>query len=188
MKKRIRVGAGALVFCAVIAFCAVPVQAKGSDETAAKQEITRSLSDDELEKLLDFVKDKWDAGELGSEEQIRDAIEEGEAQFGVTLEDSVRDQIADAMEKLDSLGINHDTAIDLAGKLYKEYGDGISENVEELISQYGEALADNVGKIIGEQVLEPVKETAKAVAEDTAKNFWKDLKNSVYSFFKNIFS
>lgn len=188
MKKSIRIGSGVLVFCAVIALCAVPVQAKSSDKTAADQGITRSLSDDELEKLLDFVKDKWDAGELGSEEQIRDAIEEGEAQFGVKLEDSARDHIADAMEKLDSLGINHDTAISLAGKLYREYGDAISENVEELIGQYGEALADNVGKIIGEQVLEPAKETARAVVEDTAKNFWTDLKNSVFSFFRNIFS
>lgn len=162
-----------------------------STETAgtdAENRAEHSLSGEELDELLDFIKEKWDAGELYGEDSIRKAIEEGEEKFGVVLEDSVKDQIADGMEKLDSLGLDHDTVIELAKKLYREHGDEIAENFQGLYEQYGSALTKSVEEAIAEQVVEPAKEAAKAAVEDTAKNFWKDLKNSVVSFLKNIFS
>lgn len=159
-----------------------------SGETEGQSDVSRSLSDDQLDELLDFIKEKWDAGELEGENAIREAIEEGEAQFGVELQDSVKDQIADGMEKLDALGLDHDTVIDLAGKLYREHGDAIAENFQELYEEYGSALADSVEMAVSEQLVEPAKEAAKEAVKNTAQTFWQDLKNSVVSFFKNIFS
>lgn len=188
----------AVMFALSLALMLRPVTAlaaeKGSTADAQNREseeqsnVTRSLSDDQLDELLDFIKKKWDAGELNGENEIREAIEEGEAQFGVELQDSVRDQIADGMEKLDALGLDHDTVIDLAKKLYREHGDAITENFQELYEEYGSALTDSVEKAIDEQIVEPAKEAVKEAAKNTVKTFWQDLKNSVVSFFKNMFS
>lgn len=197
---------GGLAFVFVAAAWTAPVQAAQTDPPAdilqeetdysqpeeapsgSEEETVYSLSEEELSELLDFVKEKWDAGELESDEAIRNAIEEGEEKFGVVLEDAARDQIADAIQKLDSLGLDHDTAIELAKKLYQEHGDKLADNFQNLYEQFGEKLADSAEQMIQEQVVEPAKETAKAVVEETAKNFWQDLKNSVVSFFRNIFS
>lgn len=146
-----------------------------------------SISQEELDELIDFVKEKWDAGELDGEEAIRKAIEEGEEEFGVSLQDSVKDQIAEGMEKLDSLGLDHDVAAKLAKKLYQEHGDAIADSAQKLYEEYGSALTQSVEKTIEEQVVEPAKEAAKEAVKSTARNFWKDLKDSVVSFFKNIF-
>lgn len=159
-----------------------------NNETEESGDVTHSLSDEQLDELLDFIKEKWDAGALEGEEAIREAIEEGEAQFGVQLQDSVKDQIADGMEKLDALGLDHDTVVDLAKKLYREHGDAIAGNFQDLYEEYGSALTDSVEKAISEQVVEPAKEAAKEAVKNTAKTFWQDLKNSVVSFFKNIFT
>lgn len=152
------------------------------------EEPVYSLNEEELSDLLNFVKEKWDAGELESREKIQKAIEEGEEKFGVVLQDTEREQLTDVIQKLDSLGLNHDTAIELAEKLYEEQGDKLAENFQSLYEELGEKLADSAEQMIQEQVVEPAKETAKAVAADTAKNFWQDLKNSVVSFLRNIFS
>lgn len=159
-----------------------------SRDTSDDQSVSHSLSGEELDALLDFVKEKWDAGELDGEDAIYKAIEEGEEAFGVTLEDSVRDQIADGVAKLDELGLNHDTVIDLAKKLYREHGDKITESFQELYGEYADALADSVEEAIERQIVEPAKEAALDAVENTARTFWQDLKDSVVSFFKNIFS
>lgn len=197
----------ALGFSALTVFKAAPVLA-----SETQQEAEHSLTEEEVSDLLDFVKEKWDAGELADEEDLRLAIEEGQKKFGVTLQDSTREQIVQALEMLDSLGLSHDTAISMARELYAEHGDEIGAAFSELYEQYGETLAGNAEKIIGEQlagavgntlreevakpleeavrdqVVEPAKEAAKEAVESTMKDFWKDLKDSVVSVFRNIFS
>lgn len=196
-------------------FPAVPVQAAQKNTGAAageQQEAKHSLTEEEVSELLDFVKEKWDAGEFANEEDIRAAIEEGQEKFGVVLDDSAREQIAAALKMLDNLGISHDTAITMAKELYAEHGDEIATAFSSLYEEYGETLADNVEKVLGDQlagtvgkalkeqiaepleeavkqqVVEPAKEAAKDAVENTVKDFWKDLKDSVVSVFRNIFS
>lgn len=206
----------ALGFSALTVFKAAPVLAAQGDAgelaSETQQEAEHSLTEEEVSDLLDFVKEKWDAGELADEEDLRLAIEEGQKKFGVTLQDSTREQIVQALEMLDSLGLSHDTAISMARELYAEHGDEIGAAFSELYEQYGETLAENAEKIIGEQlagavgntlreevakpleeavrdqVVEPAKEAAKEAVESTMKDFWKDLKDSVVSVFRNIFS
>lgn len=202
--KEKRRSAGRLAaFAAALVLLAQPAiaQASGKDSGAETADASASesaspdgentaysLSDEQLDELLGFVKEKWDAGKLEDEDAIRKAIEEGEEQFGIVLQDSVRDQIADGMAKLNALGLDHDAVIGLAKKLYREHGDKITENIQKISEEYAETLTDSVEKAIEEQVVEPAKEAAKAAVENTAKTFWQDLKNSVVNFFKNIFS
>ncbi len=211
VKKGWKTTGAALALAVLLALPTAPVQATETiQEQAETQENTPSS--EEVSKLLDFVKEKWDAGDFKREEDIRAAIEEGEAEFGVTLDDSEKEQLADAVSKLDSLGMDHDTAIGLAKKLYREHGDEIADSVKALYDEYGESLVDNAGKLIQEQlagpvgetlkeqvaeplekavmeqVVEPAKEAAKEAVQNTAKTFWNDLKDSVISFFQNIFS
>lgn len=181
-------------------------------EAADSSREANALSDDEISSLLDFVKEKWDAGNLESQADILSAIEAGEEKCGVMLKDSEREQLAAAVKRLDELGMEHDTAIGMAKKLYQEHGDEIGNSLKELYDQYGDALADHAAgiikdqlagpvgealkeqlaepleKAIQEQVVEPAKEAAKEMVVNTAKTFWSDLKNSVVSFFQNIFS
>ena len=168
--------------------------------------------EEEVSELLDFIKEKWDAGDFDSREDIEAAIEEGEEQFGVALDDGKREQLAKALEKLDELGVDHDAAVDLAKNLYRDYGDEIVENLQSLYDQYGDEMVDNAETIlkeqlagplgdavkeqlaeplkeaVKEQVIEPAKAAAKNAVKSTAKRFWSDLKDSVGSFFHNIFS
>lgn len=191
---------------------AMPVLAAQEETAESRQEAEHSLTEEEVSALLDFVKEKWDAGEFANEADIRAAVEEGQEKFGVVLEDSVKDQIVQVLGMLDDLGLSHETAVSMAKELYAEHGDEIASAVTGLYEQYGETMADNAEKIIGEQlagsvgkalkeqvaepleeavreqVVEPAKEAAKEAVENTAKDFWKDLKDSVVSVFRNIFS
>ncbi len=163
-----------------------PGDARVAGESA--EEKSGGLSDGEIDKILDFVKEKWDNGEFSDQESIRKAIEEGEETFGIFLEDSHKDQIADGIEKLDGLGLNHDMVISLTKKIYKEYGDDLTENFQELYKQYATTLTEGMEKAVQEQVVEPVKQAAFSAIKNAVADFFRDLKESVVSFFRNIFS
>ena len=139
-------------------------------------------------KLLDFVKEKWDAGELDNAEDIKAAISEGEKEFGVSLDESTRTTLASALQQLNGIGLNHETVIALAQKMYESYGDTLVENLSDALQ---EQLAGPLGETIQEQLIEPAKETvmetAKAIAANTAQHFWQDLKQSVIDFLNHVF-
>ena len=62
--------------------CAAPGQtaesAQMQEQPQTETEPAKSISDEDFAKLLDFVKEKWDAGELDNAEDIKAAISEGE--------------------------------------------------------------------------------------------------------------
>lgn len=183
------------------------VRAQNDTSEKEKEEIPEEVSE-----LLDFIKEKWDAGEFDSREDIEAAIEEGEEKFGVELDEGKREQLAQALEKLDELGLDHDAALSLAKNLYRDYGDEIVDDLQSLYDQYGDELVENAETIlkeqlagplgdavkeqlaeplkeaVKEQVVEPAKKAAKTAVKNTAKRFWSDLKDSVSSFIHNIFS
>ena len=159
-----------------------PVVAEASETDSA------AASNETVSELLDFVKEKWDDGSFKSEEKIQEAIDEGEEKFDYTLDEGVREQVAGVLKKLNDMGLNSETVIDTARKLYEENGEEINDKLQEMYETYGDEMADHAEEILKENLVEPAKEAAKAAVEDTAKNFWKDLKTSVVSFFQNIFS
>ena len=149
--------------------CAAPGQtaesAQMQEQPQTETEPAKSISDEDFAKLLDFVKEKWDAGELDNAEDIKAAISEGEKEFGVSLDESTRTTLASALQQLNGIGLNHETVIALAQKMYESYGQ------EQLI----------------EPAKETVMETAKAIAANTAQHFWQDLKQSVIDFLNHVF-
>jgi len=72
--------------------CAAPGQtaesAQMQEQPQTETEPAKSISDEDFAKLLDFVKEKWDAGELDNAEDIKAAISEGEKEFGVSLDEN----------------------------------------------------------------------------------------------------
>ena len=163
--------------------CAAPGQtaesAQMQEQPQTETEPAKSISDEDFAKLLDFVKEKWDAGELDNAEDIKAAISEGEKEFGVSLDESTRTTLASALQQLNGIGLNHETVIALAQKMYESYGDTLVENLSDALQ---EQLAGPLGETIQEQLIEPAKETvmetAKAIAANTAQHFWQDLKQT----------
>ncbi len=172
--------------------CAAPGQtaesAQMQEQPQTETEPAKSISDEDFAKLLDFVKEKWDAGELDNAEDIKAAISEGEKKFGVSLDESTRTTLASALQQLNGIGLNHETVIALAQKMYESYGDTLVENLSDALQ---EQLAGPLGETIQEQLVEPAKETvmetAKAIATNTAQHFWQDLKQSVIDFLNHVF-
>ena len=124
----------------------------------------QNVSSDEIEQLIAYLKEKIANGELDSDDDIREAIKDGEAQFGVSLSEEEIQRIINLMNKLESMGLNSDYLISQAEKLYNKYGADIVNHADEAIS---EAVSD-------------------AVANASA-GFFQSIKNSVKEFFQDIF-
>lgn len=112
----------------------------------------------EIEELIAFVKAKVAAGELESEEDILNAIKEGEEKFGVTLTEENIQQIVDIMMKINELGLDPKLLI---------------EQAEDLYSQFGTDFLDNLDtKAIGEEVKKQVREGFLSKIVDAVKDFF----------------
>lgn len=83
----------------------------------------KSANSEEVEALVAYIKAKLAAGELDNEEEIRDAVAEGEQKFGVTLTDDEVQQIVDFMLKIKKLGLDPNVLLDQATDLYDQFGD-----------------------------------------------------------------
>ena len=70
-----------------------------------------------------IVKAKLAAGELETEDDIRNAIKEGEQKFDVSLDESEEQQIVDFMLKIKKLGLDPNVLLDQAADLYSKFGD-----------------------------------------------------------------
>ena len=68
--------------------CAAPGQtaesAQMQEQPQTETEPAKSISDEDFAKLLDFVKEKWDAGELDNAEDIKAAREKRSSAFPLT--------------------------------------------------------------------------------------------------------
>ena len=113
---------------------------------------------EDVEALIAFVKAKLAAGELENEDDIRNAITEGEEKFGVTLSDDERQQIVDVMAKIKKLGLDPAVLLDQAEDLYKKFG------------------SDFINHIDGE-----------TVAKAGVASFFSGIAQSVKGFFSNLF-
>lgn len=129
------------------------------NELIATGEIaTKSANSEEVEELIAYIKAKLAAGELDTEEDIREAIAEGEDKFGVALSDDEIQQIIDFMMKIKKLGLDPNVLLDQAADLYDQFGDELLTKVQD------EGFLNNIG------------------------NFFADCGNAVVDFFKNLFN
>lgn len=109
----------------------------------------RSMSNEDVEALVAFVKEKIASGELESEADIRRAIEDGEKSFGVSLTDSEKEQIVQVMLKVEKLNLDPEKLLDQAADLYEKYGDDILNHLEDegFFDSLG-SFFDSLGKSI----------------------------------------
>lgn len=122
----------------------------------------------EAEDVIAFVKEKLEKGELESEEDIRDAIAEGEKKFHVRFSEDEKGKIVKIVKKVMDLGLDTDELAKQAEDLYEKFGD-------EILDKAGDELAGTV--------TEAVKEGVK----DSVNDFFKDFGHNIKEFFGGIF-
>lgn len=120
--------------------------------TGELAEAVKNVSNEEIEQLIAYIKEKVANGELETDEDIRAAIEEGESQFGVKLAEEDVQKILDLMNKLESMGLNSEYLISQAEKLYDKYGaelvnradEAITEAVNDAVSHAADGFIENI--------------------------------------------
>ena len=119
-----------------------------------------SANGEEMEELVAFIKAKIASGELQTDDDIRNAIKEGEDKFKVSLTDEEINQIIEVMQKIKELGLDPEALLTQAQDLYKKFGDELISNTEEVVKQ-------SIG--------------------NSFKNFFVDMGDRVKTFFTNLF-
>lgn len=122
--------------------------------------VAKSADSEDVEALIAYIKAKLANGELKTDDDIRKAIEEGEAKFGVDLTDEEIQKIIDVMHKINSLGLDPEALLNQAQDLYNKFGDELLKNPEKAI---GEIISSSIG------------------------TFFKNIGNSIVEFFKGLF-
>ena len=116
------------------------------------------VSSEEIEQFMAWLKEKVAKGELDSDGDIRAAVEEGEAKFGVSLTDGEVQKILDLMGKLKNMGLDSEYLFSQAEKLYNKYGAEIVEHADEAISEAVSGAVSNAADGFLEGVKKSVKE------------------------------
>jgi len=98
---------------------------------------------------------------LTTDQDIQEAIKEGEEKFNVSLSEEDKEKILAVMRKIKELGLDPEKLLDQAKDLYNKFGDELINNAEEVI-----------------------KESFK----ESISNFFTDMGSTVKNFFKNLFS
>lgn len=117
------------------------------------------------ETIVGYMIDMVVSGEvdLSDEEDIRRAISEGEAEFGVTLTQQNRDRITGFVMKLDAVETGAADFMDQAKQMYQKYSEEIVEEANETIN-----------------------EAVEGAVENAVQNFFESISQSVQDFFRNL--
>lgn len=132
--------------------------------TGELAEAAKGVSNEEIEQLIAWLKEKVAKGELDSDEDIRTAVKEGETKFGVDLTESEVQRILDLMNKLESMGLNSEYLLSQAEKLYNKYG-------ADLVAHADEAISEAVSEAVS----------------NAADGFFQSIKKTVKDFWNSIF-
>jgi uncharacterized protein YpuA (DUF1002 family) len=92
--------------------------------TGQLEEAIDSLSDEEVEEFVAYIKGVIAEKDLKDEAGINQAIDEACEKYEVTLSDSERQQIVNLLLKITSLGIDLDGLVDYAQSIYNSYKNG----------------------------------------------------------------
>ncbi len=171
-----------LLLAMLILFCAMGIAAQAS-ELGEKEQSTEALGElseqendiikwfsqeaatgehaDLVDDVIAFIREKLEAGELATDEDIREAIQEGEEKFDVSLTEEEKEKIQQLIEKAKALGLD-----------------------PEKLLMKAESMIDEAGKELIEDTQEAVKQSFKS----SVSGFFQDMGKRVKSFFSNIFS
>ena len=195
MKKRISL----LVFTLTLCLSTINVQAaeKNNTQTVSKyfnlffnevkgvqsEESVSSLKDsinqliedinpEDAGKILKFVSEKIEEGKWESEKGIKEAIAEGEKEFGVTLTREQKDMILSVVSKIKKLGIKPEYVIEQAEEIYEKYGEDLKNDVSEK----------------GKEIVEKTQNKIKEEVNKSLTDYFSDMVSNVKSFFIGIFN
>lgn len=119
-----------------------------------------------MQDLIDYVKAEVIANGLTSIDEIREAINQAQKQFNITLTEDEINAIIAIMQKIASLDIDPSKLLEQAGDLYNKYGDTI--------------LADAKATLDG-----IFTDEVKASLWDSIKAFFETLFDAIVNFFSN---
>ncbi len=123
-----------------------------------------SMDDETAKEVFSFLKEQVEEGNLNSEEGLKDAIREGEEKFGVEVSREDAENLVDTMEKLEALGFSAEYIVEKTESMYQEYGADFVDHVDEVVTG-----------------------AVKNAASNVISSFFNGLKDSVKSFFNNLF-
>ncbi len=173
MKKKIRMILPGLLMMLLV--LGMPVYAAGTSEAESgdvigqvKQqlsEIFENVDEQTAGEVFSFLKEKISEGNLSSEEGLSKAIREGKEKFGVEIAKADAKALVETMDKLEDMGFSAEYVLDKTESLYQEYGADFVEHVDEVVTG-----------------------AVKNAASNAVGSFFDNLKESVKSFFTNLFS
>lgn len=126
-------------------------------------------SSTEAEELISYVKAQIAANDLDTPEQIEAAIRQGMKDLNVTLSEDEIKSTVNLMMKIKAMGIDFNVLADQAGDIYAKYKTQIDNGTFNINDVSLEDLG--LGKVISRSV----------------GNFFKDVGDSVKSFFGGLF-
>lgn len=135
-------------------------------------ELVKTIKPEDAKKILQFVEKKIEDGNWETEQGIKEAIAEGEKEFGVTLTMEQKELILSVIEKIKGLEIDPKYLVKQAEKIYEK----CSEDIKEGVSEKGKEIMD---------------ETQNKIKEEVNKSltvYFSDMFKSVKTFFKGLFS
>ena len=140
-----------------------------AEESTETETAGASLSEEE-KKLLEETARLLEEGNPGSEEEIRDALNEAEERLGIALTDAQKEKLSSLLEKVNGSGIGSEEILDKIESLYETYGEELVEDT------------------LREKLVEPVQEAAAEKTESVLKEFFRTMGETIQEFFSNLFS
>lgn len=124
----------AVVMCVLFMTMGTQAWAKDIDLTQwIPEEFQKEENAELAEKVIDFIRQKLEAGELESDEDISAAIEEGEDQFDVSLTEDEKDKILQSVQKIKKLGLDPEKLLNQAEKMFDNAKQELITETEEKV-------------------------------------------------------
>lgn len=125
------------------------------------EELAKEENAELIENVMGFIREKLEAGELDTDEEISNAIQEGEEKFDVSLTEDEKNKILQVVQKIKDLGLDPEKLLNYVENVYKEVG-------ADLVKEAGE--------------------TVKKSFVESVTGFFQDMGSRVKGFFIGIFS
>ncbi len=151
------------VFLMVFSLLILPVPMVQAQQIT--DEAVESLTKEQADQIVNYIIGKIASGALDSEEAVRAAIAEGEAELQITLTEEEKESIVKLVNTINSWELDTEALAEKAKELYAEYGGELLENPEQVLADVAQDSADSFFQGIG--------------------NFFVDLGNDVKTFFQN---
>ena len=88
------------------------------NELVVTSQMAEDINSDEVEELIAYVKAKVVEEGLDDEEAIREVIDEGASQLGITLTEEEKDTVISLMKKIGELDLDIESMKEQAGEMF----------------------------------------------------------------------